>query len=81
MEVEAIHQPHGVSVMEHLVPVELNDGELDAVAAGILNGGLVNADVIISNNQVDILNNANLNVQAVVNVLSTARSVLGNLQT
>jgi len=49
-------------------PVELTDGELDQVSAGILNGGLVNADVIV--NAQNLLNNNNVQV---------AVDVLGNL--
>jgi hypothetical protein len=48
--------------------VELTDAELDAVSAGILNGGLVNADVIVNAN--NIANN---------NKVQVAVDVLGNL--
>jgi len=46
-------------------PVELTTAELDSVAAGILNAGLVNADVIV-NAQNNLNNN---NVQVAVDVL------------
>ena len=48
-----------------LEPVELTDAELDLVTGGVLNGGLVNADLIV--NAQNILNNNN--VQVGVNVL------------
>ncbi len=51
-------------------PVELVDAELDAVSGGVLNAGLVNADVILTNiaNNNNVANNNHVNVA--VGVLS-----------
>lgn len=49
-----------------LDPVELTDAELDQVTGGILNAGLVNADVILKD--ISVLNNNHVNLA--VGVLS-----------
>jgi hypothetical protein len=57
---------------DHLpVPVELTDRELDAVAAGILNAGLVNADVVVNANNIANNNKVQVAVDVLGNLLQT----------
>ncbi len=60
-------------------PVQLTDSELDHVAAGILNGGLINVDVTDVANNVDIVKNVNVDVAAAVAVLGGAGAVSGTV--
>jgi hypothetical protein len=53
-------------------PVELTDAELDQVSAGILNGGLINADVIVNANNIANNNNVQVAVNVLGNLLQTA---------
>jgi len=57
-----------VSDLATQTPIELSDAELDAVAGGVGNVGLVNADVILNNiaNNNSIGNNNRVNVAVAV---------------
>ena len=70
--------------MKLAVPVELTDAELDAVAAGQGNNGLIVIDVqnVLNNNNVDVrvpvdIRDVNVGVAAAVAVLGAAGAALG----
>lgn len=70
--------------MKFAVPVELTDAELDAVAAGQGNNGLIVIDVqnVLNNNNVDVrvpvdIRDVNVGVAAAVAVLGAAGAAVG----
>jgi hypothetical protein len=70
----------------HALPVELTDAELDAVAAGAANGGLIAIDVqnVLNNNNVAVtvpvnVQDVNVGVAAAVAVLGAAGAAVGQV--
>ncbi len=73
-------------VDRHSLPVELTDAELDAVAAGAANGGLIAIDVqnVLNHNNVNVtvpvtVRDVNVGVAAAVAVLGAAGAAVGQV--